>query len=237
MTGKEALHHLKIESPQCTFRVPIDSKSQFSSYLSAKKLTRCIISSTSIIPEWLVDELHKHGTDDIHIMSSNTPLPITNLYTTPHTLGTDRICSIVGAFFECECHCSVLCIDCGTAITYDIINKYGEYLGGNISPGQDMRFKGLHAFTSRLPLINANGQITDIGISTETAIRNGVIQGINYEISGHIHHYKEKFPDLKVFFTGGNIENFVDNSKNYIFADKNLVLKGLNIILNNLHNK
>ena len=168
-------------------------------------------------------------------MDGSTPLPIVNLYSTPHTLGTDRISSVIGAYYEAGCSSAVLCIDSGTAITYDIVNAKGQYIGGNISPGQDMRFRSLHEFTSRLPLINSEGEKGEIGNSTETAIRNGVMNGINYEIQSYISHFRKKYRGLNVFFTGGNAENFADKSKNYIFADQNLVLKGLNIILNHLY--
>ena len=172
-----------------------------------------------------------------HVMDADTPLPIKNLYATPKTLGTDRISSVIGAFYATKCQSAVLCIDSGTALTYDIINKRGEYLGGNISPGQDMRFRSLHDFTSRLPLVEAEGTSSDIGTSTETAIRNGVMNGIQFEINGCIGHFRRKYRGLKVFFTGGNAENFADRTKNYIFADKYLVLKGLNIILNHIYQK
>ncbi len=46
-----------------------------------------------------------------------------------------------------------LIIDAGTAITYDIVNEKGQYLGGNISPGIEMRLKALHQFTGKLPLV------------------------------------------------------------------------------------
>ena len=182
----------------------------------------------------MTTELKSNGVEKIHIMNGHTSLPIVNLYQTPETLGTDRISSAIGAFYEMRCSSAILCVDCGTALTYDIINASGEYIGGNISPGLEMRFKSLNTFTSRLPLITAEGKLSETGTSTESAIRNGVIQGIKYEILGYISHFRKKFPGLKVFFTGGSIENFADISKKYIFADKNLVLKGLNIILNHI---
>lgn len=216
-------------------RTGLDESSQFRSFLSPYSISKCIISSTSVIPGWLTEELEKSKIET-HIMDGHTPLPIENLYSTPETLGTDRISSVIGAYYETGCKSAVLCIDSGTALTYDIVNEKGQYLGGNISPGLDMRFRSLHEFTSRLPIVSADGEKGEIGNSTETAIRNGVINGIKYEIKGYISHFRKKYPELTVFFTGGNAENFADKTKNYIFADKNLVLKGLNIILNHLYN-
>ncbi len=232
MTENAIIQGLKPESPLTTLRIPLDSHSSFADYLSKSKISSCIISSTSVIPEWLTTDLKINGVKKIHIMNGNTPLPVVNLYKTPETLGTDRISSVIGAFYEMHCSYPIICIDSGTALTYDIINASGEYIGGNISPGVEMRFKSLHMLTKRLPLVSAEGQLSETGTSTESAIRNGVIQGIRYEILGYITHFRKKFPELKVFFTGGGIEYFVEIKKKYIFADKNLVLKGLNIILN-----
>jgi type III pantothenate kinase len=122
-------------------------------------------------------------------------------------------------------------IDAGTCITYDFIDGQGNYHGGNISPGMEMRFQALHAFTSKLPVVSAEGELPSFGQSTETAIRSGVIRGIEYEISGHIGQLEKKYSRLLVFLTGGNEFSFETNLKSSIFADVFLVLKGLNRIL------
>jgi type III pantothenate kinase len=50
-----------------------------------------------------------------------------------------------------------LVIGLGSAITYNYINKYKEFIGGGISPGMEMRFKSLHEYTARLPLVEPTG--------------------------------------------------------------------------------
>lgn len=127
-----------------------------------------------------------------------------------------------------------MCIDSGTALTFDIINSSGEYIGGNISPGLSMRARALHEFTSRLPLVDLSEPETPIGTTTETAIRNGIIRGVINEINGYIHYYNLKFPKLQVYFTGGGSINFANRLKKRIFADENLVLKGINIVLSHV---
>ena len=67
---------------------------------------------------------------------------------------------------------------------------------------------------------------------TETAIRAGVMKGMEYEISGYIESMKHKYPELLVFLTGGDDFSFDSSVKSIIFADRFLVLKGLNRILN-----
>ncbi|KAA6311537.1 Type III pantothenate kinase, partial [termite gut metagenome] len=126
----------------------------------------------------------------------------------------------------------ILVIDAGTAITYEFIDAAGQYHGGNISPGLQMRFKALHQYAGRLPLVQPEGEMPPIGESTETAIRCGILKGIEYEITGYITNFRSKYPNLLVFLTGGDNFSFDTKVKNSIFADKFLVLKGLNRILN-----
>ena len=164
-------------------------------------------------------------------LDSKTPLPVTNLYETPETLGYDRMAAVVGANEQYPRR-DILVIDAGTCITYEFIDSKGQYHGGNISPGMQMRFKALNQFTGRLPLIDSNGRKLPMGRDTETAIRAGVLKGMEYEISGYIESMKHKYPELLVFLTGGDDFSFDSIVKSIIFADRFLVLKGLNRILN-----
>ncbi len=164
-------------------------------------------------------------------LDEKTLLPVENLYDTPHTLGYDRIAAVVGANEQYPGR-DILVVDAGTCITYEFIDAAARYHGGNISPGMQMRFKALHQFTARLPLVSAEGALLPMGKDTDTAIRAGVLRGIEYEIAGYIKAMKYKYPELLVFLTGGDDFSFDTNLKNIIFADRFLVLKGLNRILN-----
>ncbi|WP_300728428.1 type III pantothenate kinase [uncultured Bacteroides sp.] len=163
-------------------------------------------------------------------LNHKTPIPIHNMYKTPETLGMDRLAAVVGAYSQSPGK-NLLVVDAGTAITYEFIDKKGQYWGGNISPGIYTRFKTLNACCDKLPLIEKEGDIPDFGYSTETAIRAGVIKGVEFEITGYITLMRKKYPDLLVFLTGGDKFSFDTNLKNIIFADRFLVLKGLNRIL------
>ena len=164
-------------------------------------------------------------------LDKDTPLPVINLYETPETLGYDRMAAVVAANEQFPGR-DILVIDAGTCITYEFIDSQGQYHGGNISPGLQMRFKALHQFTGRLPLVAPQGCTPALGKDTETAMRAGVWKGIEYEISGYITAMKHKYPEVLVFLTGGDDFSFETNVKSVIFADRFLVLKGLNRILN-----
>jgi type III pantothenate kinase len=166
-------------------------------------------------------------------LNENTKLPFNNKYTTPTTLGKDRI-AVISAASKLFPNNNVLVIDIGTCITFDVIDASNNYLGGAISPGLEMRFKSLEHFTGKLPLVKLEekNEPRFIGDSTVNSIKSGVYYGIKHEIEGVIKSYEEQYANLKIVLTGGNAERFELASKNRIFADKFFVLKGLNEILN-----
>ncbi|MCF8297928.1 MAG: type III pantothenate kinase [Saprospiraceae bacterium] len=163
-------------------------------------------------------------------LDSQTPIPIINKYKTPNTLGNDRLAAIVGANAQFPAS-NVLVIEAGTCITYDFINSNNEYLGGSISPGINMRYKALHNFTDKLPLVELKDNKKITGQTTEESISSGVENGVLAEVDGIIQLYKKKYSSLKSIISGGDINFFDKKLKNSIFAVSNIVLIGLNEIL------
>ena len=164
------------------------------------------------------------------LLDHQTPLPIRNRYLTKETLGYDRIAAAVEASARFPGQ-DILIIDAGTAITIDFVNSENEFLGGNISPGLLMRYRALHEFTGKLPLVEPADQDALLGDDTEGAIRAGVQNGIIFELDGYINEQKKRYPRLQILMTGGDAVFFDKNLKNYIFVDLNLNLFGLHRIL------
>jgi type III pantothenate kinase len=167
---------------------------------------------------------------EVHLLSHSTEIPFKNSYATPQTLGMDRIALATAAFYH-NPDANTLVIDAGTCITYDMINDYGEYLGGAISPGLHMRYSALHEYTSKLPLLEPKDFHDIIGNSTNASIHSGVLNGICREIDGVIDQYQSRFEDLTVILTGGDAQILSKRLKNTIFAHSNFLLKGLNYLL------
>ncbi|MDX1328039.1 MAG: type III pantothenate kinase [Arenibacter sp.] len=166
----------------------------------------------------------------VHILSHTTKAPFKNSYATPQSLGVDRIALATAAFYH-NPHGNTLVIDAGSCITYDIINDYGEYLGGAISPGVTMRYRALNNQTAKLPLLE-KAPINDfIGNTTETSIHSGVVNGVCNEIDGVISQYQSRFADLTVILTGGDAQFLSKRLKNTIFAHSDFLLLGLNHLL------
>ncbi|TVR73607.1 MAG: type III pantothenate kinase [Marinilabiliales bacterium] len=165
------------------------------------------------------------------MLDDNTEVPVTNLYTTPATLGKDRLAGVAGARNNYPGR-TVLVVDAGTAVTFDLVDEQGRYLGGNISPGISMRLRALHEFTGKLPLVSPPEKAGFIADNTENAIAWGVVNGILYEIETYIGTIKQKYTDPVIIFTGGDAGYFDKKVKSTIFVDPDLVLTGLNVILN-----
>lgn len=163
-------------------------------------------------------------------LDNQTELPIGNLYETPETLGKDRLAAAVGAN-ELFPDRNLLIIDAGTAITFDLVSEKNQFIGGNISPGLEMRFKALNQFTGKLPLVSYSNEFQPIGTNTTDAIRAGVQNGILFEIAQTIDLFNRNYQNLQIIMTGGD-SIFFDKKLNYsIFVHFNLTLIGLNRIL------
>jgi len=159
-----------------------------------------------------------------------TKIPFINNYSTPKTLGVDRIALVSSAISKFPKQ-NVLIIDAGTCITYDFIDSKGSYFGGAISPGLNMRYKALNTFTDKLPLLEPEYTSKLIGSSTELSIHSGIINGIISEIDSFVNQYRKKNKDLTVVLTGGDANFLANRLKNGIFANPFFLLEGLNTIL------
>ena len=186
------------------------------------------MASVGDLDAFSLEKLGHHYT--VMHLNQETNLPFDNKYTTPKTLGTDRI-ALISAAVQQFPHQNVLVIDTGTCITYDFVNSETEYLGGAISPGLAMRYRALNSFTEKLPLLSCNMPKTLIGNSTADSIHSGVVHGVLYEMERFIENYNCKFAGLKVVLTGGDADFLHGSIKNDIFASSNFLLEGLNHIL------
>jgi len=165
-------------------------------------------------------------------LTHESKLPFSWTYQSKSTMGKDRLAAVAGGMAIYP-QTNLLVIDAGTAITYEVVTANQNYLGGNISPGLQMRFKALHHFTSKLPLLTPEEDTPMVGNDTDGAIRAGIQYGMLHEIEGLIQHLSDTYPSLKTVITGGDAEFFARKLKNPIFVHPNLVLIGLNRILEN----
>ena len=166
------------------------------------------------------------GACRFHRLSHETKLPITVPVGQPEEMGADRLALAAAAvhFFPGK---NNLVIGLGTAITYNFINQYNQFMGGAISPGMEMRFKSLHDYTALLPLIKKGWDFPLVGYDTRTNILSGVVMGMAKEIDGMIGAHAEKYDNFNAVLTGGDNGYFAGLLKNRIFADSDFLFKGL----------
>ena len=193
----------------------------------------CILSSVSVADQTMIDVISQKSAHFMELTAA-TPVPVRNLYKTPETLGKDRLAAVVGAYSLFPGR-DILVMDAGTALTIDFVDKEGNYHGGNISPGLNMRFRALHDYTQKLSLQQQTDEYQILGTSTESAIVSGVQIGMIFEMNYYINHFVKKFPQLVKILTGGDVNFFANKIERCIFAESNLVIFGLeNIIKFNL---
>lgn len=168
-------------------------------------------------------------------------LPIVLRVSKPDKLGSDRICIAAAAYKHYKESKNVVAVDFGTATTYDVVLKHGEYLGGIISPGIETSAKALKTFTSKLPMLKSSDFIFTkkiVGKNTVEAIKSGVVYSalVSFEgiIMGIEKELKSKF---KVILTGGFAGLIHHETDVKTIIRPNLVLDGINYImqLNNGH--
>jgi type III pantothenate kinase len=197
-------------------------------FCSKYTIHRAMLSSVVKVPKPLYNFLLKNYS--LSEFGGDTRLPLVNRYETPANLGRDRLaCALAGA---CMFPGSpVLTVDAGTCIKFDFVTAEGEYLGGAISPGIQMRLQSMHILTAKLPLVKPVKSVELIGKNTKGSLLSGAINGALAEVDGIIDRYRMEFKELQVVLTGGDMVYFEGKLKNRIFAEPHLVLQGLNQIL------
>ena len=210
-------------------RLPLDNLGDaLMRLIDSFEITACMICSTRKMKKSLQRKIASRV--ECLVLTHKLKLPITIKYKTPSTLGTDRIAAVVGAYMQNPGK-DHLIIDAGTCITYDLVDRSGQYLGGNIAPGVEMRIRAMHDYTAKLPLVEMKLNPDYVGNSTTTALQNGAVWGTLFEIEAFIKRVKSTYRRINITLTGGNAEFLAENLKTKIFVSPNLVLTGLNELL------
>jgi type III pantothenate kinase len=196
---------------------------------SLPQVEACIVSSVGFTDRELIQQLAGRSPFFMEL-TADTPVPINNLYATPETLGKDRLAAVVGAHSLYPDN-NVLVIDAGTAMTIDFVDRLGNYHGGNISPGLQMRYQALHDYTKKLPLQNKTFDYQTIGNSTESAIVAGVQNGMIFEVENYISYFSGQYSDMITIMTGGDTFFLVNKIEKPIFVESNLIFIGLRKIV------
>jgi len=156
-----------------------------------------------------------------------TGLPV--LTDNPTEVGADRIVNCVAAFERFGG--PTIVVDMGTATTFDVISKKGEFMGGAIAPGLGISADALFARAARLPRIDVKKPVKVIGTGTVDNIQIGLYYGYIGLVDGILERMiAELGPETKTVATGGLAKLIAGGSKYIGAVDEMLTLTGLRII-------
>jgi type III pantothenate kinase len=188
------------------------------------------IAISSVVPDlsFILKRLGEKYFNQIPLfVNSKLKLPIVINYNNPENVGADRICGAVAAYLQYKD--TVIVVDLGTATTFDVVNKQGEYLGGAITLGIEGIISTLHQKASKLPKVNIDVPLNYIGKSTEQSIQSGVFLGNIEMIKGVINGIKQELAvkNCTVIATGGLASLLVGKIPEITEYQPDLILNGL----------
>ena len=151
-------------------------------------------------------------------------------YPNPKTIGADRLANSVAAFKQFGAPVAV--VDFGTALTFDVVDEKGNYVGGIIAPGLAAMTDYLHEKTALLPHIKIAEPKSVVGKSTEQAMLSGAVYGYRGLVRELIHELKRemKAAHIQVVATGGYAELMAAGLPEISAVEPNLTLEGLRLV-------
>ncbi|MCW8930996.1 MAG: type III pantothenate kinase [Gammaproteobacteria bacterium] len=166
---------------------------------------------------------------------------ISTRYTNPRVLGCDRWVAMIAARHEFD---KTLCvIDCGTAVTVDVVTESGMHVGGLITPGINTARNSLGLKANNLPSVdnnneNINNESSILAINTQDAILGGTLYQLSAYIERIVSEIKHEFgEDIECVITGGDADKIQALTYHNFHHRKTLVLDGLKILAEDIFEK
>ncbi len=167
--------------------------------------------------------------NDLLLVGSHCDTGMPILYDDPAAVGADRICNAVAGYKKYGG--PLIIIDFGTANTFDVISKKGEYLGGVISPGLETSAADLHRRAARLPKIELEFPEKIIGRNTVESMKSGIMFSSVDSINGIVNRIRKEFDEeVQVIATGGYASLIASRTPVINHIEPTLVLDGIRII-------
>jgi type III pantothenate kinase len=163
------------------------------------------------------------------IISSKLDIGMKIRYDDPSTVGADRLCNAAATYNKYGG--PAIIIDFGTATTYDVISKRGDYLGGVIATGVETSAAELHRRAAKLPKIELQFPKKIIGVNTVSSMQAGILYGAVDAMEGIVRRIKKEIgTNAKVIATGGYAQLIAQGTKIIDRIEPSLVLDGARII-------
>jgi type III pantothenate kinase len=189
-----------------------------------------IISSTvpQLEPEWTAMASRYLG-QEMLVIGPGTKTGMAIRYDNPREIGADRLVNAVAIRERYKS--SAVCVDFGTATTFDVVSREGEYVGGALMTGIEVSLEALSERGARLPKVDLAPPKSVIGKNTIDAIRSGVVFGYAGAIDAILRRlYDELGERTAVVATGGLAGLVVPYSEELEEVDDLLTLTGLRLL-------
>lgn len=148
----------------------------------------------------------------------------------PQEVGADRLLNALAAHHHYKG--PLIVVDFGTATTFDVVDRDGNYLGGAIAPGINLSIEALHKAAARLPRIGIGRPQAAIGRDTVSAMQSGIFWGYVGLIEGIVARIRAEAeqPGLKVIGTGGLAPLLAEGTTLIETVDQDITLEGLRLL-------
>ena len=229
--GEKLLKKAKLPTPSSSSYIRRFKALIKESGIELNKVDEAIVSS--VVPlalARLVVELRRMSSKiKIIVVGKDIKVPIRNMYKVKSEVGQDRLVDAFAA--KIIYGAPAVVIDFGTAITFDVISKKGDYLGGLILPGIELSLSSLYRNTALLPKVELRDASSIIGKDTVNSMRGGILFGFGAMCDGLVAQYRKVLGgSIKVIATGGNSSLMKKYARSIQMRDEDLTLKGLQLI-------
>jgi type III pantothenate kinase len=197
--------------------------------IAKEPVKECVLVAGSVKPEWaglVRDVIKEELGQNLLVIGQDVPLPMETAVDDALQVGTDRLCAAAAAYAVIEG--AVVVADFGTAVTVDLVDEDGVFVGGTIAPGFDLSLAAMNTGTARLPKVQMQRPKEVYGVNTEEAMRAGVYWGAVGLLETLCRKYAEQIGSWpQVILTGGAAKIIKDDCD---FVDSwvsDLALRGI----------
>lgn len=193
------------------------------------------IGLVSVVPARttpVTDALEERTNAPITTLESNAAVPFALDYDTPETLGIDRLAAATAGWvgYGRDIPRSVVVVDAGTAVNYEVVHRDGTYLGGAIAPGPALVRESLRSGTAQLPEVSLELPDTSIGRSTRSGLQSGIVWGLVDSVCGMTGRVAQDLPDAPLLVLTGGWRRLLADHLEYDHVAPALVLRGVRIL-------
>jgi len=232
--GAEAVRVFSISmEPNGSGRAPPDTETLISHLDDVTVEQVGLVSVVPAVTTSVTEALRNQTNAPITLVRSDMPLPFAMNYETPRTLGADRLAAAAAGWIQYgqAIPRSVLVVDIGSAVNYEVVHRDGLYEGGAIGPGPALIRWALRSGTAQLPEITLSLPEQATGRSTDEALRSGIMWGLIDSVRGMVDRLAEVLPDDPiVVLTGGWSARLADHLPRTDHAAPHLVLEGARLL-------